>query len=55
MEKIEIWKPVIGYEGLYEVSSFGRVRSLDRTVNDSLGRVYVRKGIILRLCKDAEG
>lgn len=24
----EIWNPVKGYEGLYEVSSFGRVRSL---------------------------
>lgn len=29
-EKTEIWKPIIGYEGLYEVSSMGRVRSLDR-------------------------
>ena len=27
----EIWKSVNGYEGLYEVSNFGRVRSLDRT------------------------
>jgi len=26
----ETWKPVVGYEGLYEVSNFGRVRSLDR-------------------------
>jgi len=25
----EIWKPVVGYEGLYEVSNFGRVRSLN--------------------------
>lgn len=25
----EIWKPVKGYEGLYEVSNYGRVRSLD--------------------------
>jgi hypothetical protein len=24
----EIWKPVVGYEGLYEVSSLGQVRSL---------------------------
>lgn len=30
---IEIWKPVVGYEGLYEVSSFGRVRSLDRIIS----------------------
>lgn len=26
----ERWLPVVGYEGHYEVSSFGRVRSLDR-------------------------
>lgn len=24
----EIWRPVVGYEGFYEVSNFGRVRSL---------------------------
>ena len=24
----EIWKPIVGYEGLYEVSSFGRIRSV---------------------------
>lgn len=28
----ETWKPVPGYEGLYEVSDQGRVRSLDRVV-----------------------
>lgn len=27
----ETWKPVVGFEGQYEVSDFGRVRSLDRT------------------------
>lgn len=26
----EQWKAIIGYEGLYEVSNFGGVRSLDR-------------------------
>lgn len=30
MDKKEIWLPVKGYEGLYEVSSFGRVRSLGK-------------------------
>ena len=24
----EVWKDVVGYEGLYEVSSLGRVKSL---------------------------
>ena len=27
--KKEIWKPVLGYEGLYEVSNWGRVKSLN--------------------------
>lgn len=26
MENIEIWKPVVGYEGVYEVSNIGRVK-----------------------------
>ena len=28
----EIWKDIEGYEGLYQVSNLGRVRSLDRLV-----------------------
>lgn len=28
----EIWKDIEGYEGLYQVSNLGRVRSLDRNV-----------------------
>lgn len=26
----EIWKDVVGFEGLYQISSFGRVKSLER-------------------------
>ena len=33
--KNEIWNPVLGYEGLYEVSSYGRVKSTQRVI-DSL-------------------
>ena len=40
--RIEIWKHVVGYEGLYEVSSLGRVRSLDRYD----GRAYKRSRIL---------
>lgn len=35
--EIEIWHPVKDYEGLYEVSNFGRVRSLPR--NTTKGKV----------------
>ena len=30
----EIWKDVVGYEGYYQVSNLGRVRSLDRIVSN---------------------
>lgn len=32
----EIWRAVVGFEGLYEVSDLGRVRSLDRVI-ESVG------------------
>lgn len=32
----EIWKPIKGYEGFYEVSNTGKVRSLDRVVMTEL-------------------
>lgn len=31
-ENIEIWKDVVGYEGYYQVSNLGRVKSVDRIV-----------------------
>ena len=34
----EIWKPINGYEGIYEVSSFSNVRSLDRIIKVKFGR-----------------
>ena len=36
MYRMEIWRDIKGYEGLYQVSNLGRVRSLNRI--DSLGR-----------------
>jgi hypothetical protein len=46
----EIWKDVDGYEGYYQVSSFGRVRSLDRVVNN-----HFYGGRILCLASDSDG
>jgi hypothetical protein len=42
----EIWKPVAGYEGIYEVSNFGRVKSVARTI-DHNGFMRFRKERIL--------
>lgn len=44
----ETWLPVVGYEGLYEVSDLGRVRSLDRFVPGSCGSLVIRRGRVLR-------
>ena len=44
----EVWRPVLGYEGLYEVSSFGRVRSLDRYVRHNYGGKCFKKGRLLK-------
>lgn len=43
----EKWRPVVGYEGAYEVSDQGRVRSVDRLGSGRWGeRVY--RGRVLR-------
>ena len=34
----EVWKPVIDYEGFYEVSSLGRVKSLEKVLTVSSDR-----------------
>ena len=47
MKDPEIWKPIAGYEGYYEVSSHGRVRSLDRIVKTKGNGVRSVKGRIL--------
>ena len=44
----EIWKDIQGYEGIYQVSSHGRVRSLDRVVVRPNGNGdYFAKGKII--------
>lgn len=43
----EEWRPVPGYEGYYEVSSLGRVRSLDREVSHPTVGIVRRKGKVL--------
>ncbi|MBX9661624.1 MAG: NUMOD4 motif-containing HNH endonuclease [Nitrospiraceae bacterium] len=45
----EEWRPVVGWEDLYEVSDQGRVRSLDRTTHFTDGRVRFFPGQLLTL------
>lgn len=52
---IEEWKPIEGYEGLYEVSDWGNVRSLDRVVEYANGRKHFHKGKIVNLSITTDG
>lgn len=47
----EEWRPVVGYEGLYEVSSLGQVRSVDCVVVSSDGKKKFLKSKLLKQCK----
>lgn len=44
----EIWKDVRGYEGLYQVSNIGRVKSLERRSYPNNGKSYFIKNRILK-------
>ena len=55
MTEEEEWRPVVGYEGLYEVSSLGRVRSLDRVVHRPHTGPYKKQGRTLVLQEHRQG
>lgn len=44
----EIWRDIAGYNGAYQVSSLGRVRSTDRVINLSNGRQRHVSGHIIQ-------
>lgn len=52
MPSEEIWKPVIGYESAYEVSSEGRVRSLDRQILARYGMRNIKGTVLKAQVKD---
>ncbi len=58
MEKVdthESWLPVVGYEGFYEVSNHGRVRSVTREVPYGRYGRTVYKGRNIKLTRLANG
>jgi hypothetical protein len=50
-----MWKAIPGWEGFYEVSDKGEIRSVDRTITFSDGRVRSYKSKIRAQCKDQAG
>lgn len=51
----EEWRDIKGYEGLYQVSNLGRVKSLERTSIDKIGRKQHTKERILKQLIRANG
>lgn len=47
----EIWKPVVGFEGLYEVSNLGRIKSLSRPQKHRTGSIFIKNERIIK-CAD---
>jgi hypothetical protein len=54
MEYKEIWLDVIGYEGLYQVSNLGRVKSLERFIYAGFHNI-LRKERILKMNISKDG
>lgn len=54
---MEIWKPIPGYQGLYEASTLGRIRSVDRPTPHprNSNMPLIRKGRILKSELDKYG
>lgn len=52
---MENWRSIFGYEGLYEVSDLGKVRSIDRVVVSSAGWSAFKKGTILKPIDNRNG
>jgi len=46
---MSIWKPVVGYEGFYEVSDEGCLRSVDREVRYKSSGTMIRRGRPMKL------
>ena len=51
----EIWKDVKGYEGIYQVSNLGRVKSLDRKVKRRNNTTRIEWGRIMSLRTTPKG
>ena len=50
-----MWKTIKGYEGLYEISDKGEVRSFDRILPCGHNSSHIRKGKILTPCGNGKG
>lgn len=52
---MEIWKDIIGFDGAYQISNKGNVRSLDRQQKNSKGNTVHYKGKFLKQQPNSQG
>lgn len=48
----EEWRDIKGYEGLYQISNYGRIKSYDRVIKQKNNSTAIKKGRILHLSCD---
>jgi hypothetical protein len=51
----EIWKDIVGYEGKYQVSNLGRIKSLEYVIKKSNGKNHTQKEKIRKLSLGKKG
>jgi Trp operon repressor len=55
MHEIEVYVDISNYEGYYQVSNYGNVRSLDRVITEQTGKTQTLKGRILKPHTNSSG
>ena len=45
-EMVEEWRPIAGWEGLYEVSNYGQVKTVSRKIRRGLGEYFFKGGVV---------
>jgi len=55
MNTKEIWKDIVGYEGSYQISDLGRIKSLKRIIRYKSGYSLLKNELIMKLSHDKKG
>lgn len=50
-----MWKDIKGFEGYYQISDQGQVKSLERQITDSVGHIYIVRERIIKPWKAGRG
>lgn len=51
----EVWKNIDGYNGIFQVSNLGSVRSVDRFVNGAYGKRWIKGKIFKPVLNKSDG